>query len=83
MTRHQASGVTVYLFPSGTEVLWAEEVAKEADLPAEVVPSPSDSEDLCGLALQVFCRDATRLEDLMRGEGISYQRHGPAGGSGD
>jgi hypothetical protein len=78
MNFHQTPGVTLYLFRSGTEVLWAEEVSKEAGVPVEVVPSPSDSKNLCGLALQVFSRDASKLEGLMEEEGIPYQEHAPS-----
>jgi len=78
MKFHQPPGVTLYLFRSGTEVLWAEEVSKEAGVPVEVVPSPSDSKNLCGLALQVFSRDASKLEGLMEEEGIPYQEHAPS-----
>lgn len=66
----------VYLFRSATEVLWAEEVAREGGIPVEVVPSPVEAKDLCGLALEAPRPYATALEGVLKEEGLPVRPHG-------
>jgi hypothetical protein len=66
----------VYLFETTTFVLWAEEVARELDIPSEVIPAPPPRGDLCGTALRVLRADTVALERAMEGAGISFHRHG-------
>jgi hypothetical protein len=65
--------VTVYLFESGTHVLWAEEVAKERGIPAEVVPAPPGFSDQCALAIRTSIGHAAALEVSLEEEGIEFR----------
>jgi hypothetical protein len=51
----------VFTFDTTHMALWAEEVAGEAGIPAEVVPNPPGSGALCDLALAV---QPARMDDL-------------------
>jgi hypothetical protein len=66
--------VRIYLFETGTHVLWAEEVAKENKVPVEVVPAPAGFSNHCGLALQTFGASAPALEERLKEEGIPFRR---------
>ena len=73
---HSRSGAReprIYLFESGTHVLWAEEVARERQMAVEVVPAPSGFSNHCGLAIRVFADVAPTLEALLEEEGISFR----------
>ena len=65
--------MTVYLFESGTHVLWAEEVARERGIPVEVVPAPPGFSDLCGLAIRTTVGHAAALEASLEEEGIVFR----------
>jgi hypothetical protein len=74
--------VYVYLFDTTTLALWAEEVALQRGLPAEVVPSPPGADDKCGLALRTPVAHGGTLEAAMNEEGIAWERaEGPGVGS--
>jgi hypothetical protein len=68
----------VFLFDTTHHVLWAEEIAVTAGIPADVVPAPPDrGEARCDLALETF---ADRAEELVRSldrEGVEF--HAPDG----
>lgn len=70
-----AGGDALFLFHSTTEVMWAEEVAREGGVPVEVVPAPKGVPDLCGLALRTSTVHAGALEGLLGKEGIKFRRH--------
>jgi hypothetical protein len=71
--RHESREVRIYLFESGTHVLWAEEVAAERGVPVEAVPAPPGFSDHCGLAIRAFASAGQALERLLREEGISFR----------
>jgi len=48
-------------------------VAKEREIPVEVVPAPSGFSDLCALAIRAFADAAPALETLLEEEGISFR----------
>ncbi len=64
----------LFLFPTTTHVLWAEEVALEKGLPVEIVPAPPGHQDLCGLALRTYSARVTEVESLLEKEEIPFQR---------
>lgn len=64
----------LFVFGSTTQVLWAEEVAREEGVPVDVVPAPGGMKDVCGTALRTPSEWAERLEALLVLEGISFQR---------
>lgn len=51
----------LFTFATTDDALWAEEVAREVQIPAELVPSPPEAEALCDLALETF---PDRVDDL-------------------
>lgn len=65
---------TTYTFQTSHHAMWAEEVARELDIPIQVVAAPSNSEAKCGIALQTDPDHAGDLESAFQAEGIQYQR---------
>lgn len=63
-----------FVFDTTTAALWAEEVARAAGVPAEVVPAPSDADAKCDLALVTLAPRAAELEAAMQGEGVPFRR---------
>ncbi len=62
----------LFAFDTTHMALWAEEVAREEGIPAEVVPAPPELEALCSLALETL---PARAEDLKKGleeAGVSF-----------
>jgi hypothetical protein len=65
-----------FLFDSSQAALWAEEVARDAAVPAEVVPAPADSDAKCDLALITPRAWAETLERALEREGVAFRRWG-------
>lgn len=63
----------VFVFDTTHHALWAEQVALERGLAAEVVPAPKDAEAKCDLALRTLPEDVAALEAALRDEGIPYR----------
>ncbi|MDT8369973.1 MAG: DUF3343 domain-containing protein [Longimicrobiales bacterium] len=64
-----------FLFDTTHHVLWGEEIAAEAGIPAEVVPAPPDRDAArCDLALETFAPRAPELATLLREAGIIFYR---------
>lgn len=61
-----------FTFDSTHFALWAEEVALERSIPAEVVPAPAESRARCDLALRTFADRAGDLQAAFQEEGIEY-----------
>ena len=49
------------LFETTHHAMWAEEIAREEGVGAEVVPAPEGSDAKCGLALEIMSGDLDRL----------------------
>jgi len=64
----------VFVFPTTDMALWAEEIAGEEGIPAELVPAPPGSEALCDLALETFPDQADRLVPALEAEGVVFSR---------
>lgn len=60
-------------FDTAHHALWAEEVAKNAGVAAEVVPAPEHSDAKCGLALEVLPEGLDDLLAALDKEGITYR----------
>lgn len=69
-----ASTATVFTFDTTHHALWAEDVAREHEVPADVIPAPARTESKCDLALQVPRSSADALEGAFRKEGIEFRR---------
>jgi len=63
----------VLVFDTTHHAMWAEEVARSAGIPAEVVPAPEGTEAKCGLALEVVPEGFAELLPALDKEGIPYR----------
>ena len=68
----------VFVFETTHHALWAEEVAQEARIPAEVIPAPPAARARCNLALETLPEDAARLADTLTAEGVPHALWTPA-----
>jgi hypothetical protein len=72
----EGDGGPVWFFFAGTDhVLWAEEVARERGIPAEVVPTPKGIRRRCRLSLRTVAAQARELEEALRQEEIEFRRY--------
>lgn len=62
----------LYLFDTTNSAMWAEEVALERGIPAEVVPAPPEADAKCGLALRTLVKHAASLESALEEEGVPF-----------
>ena len=63
----------VFLFDTTTAALWAEEVARQSRVPAEVVPAPRGSGAGCDLALATRSAESQRLEEALAAAGVPFR----------
>ncbi len=68
-----ATRFRIFTFDTTHHAMWAEDVAREEDLPVEVVPAPADGEARCGAALRVADAYRQPLEAALQGEGIPHR----------
>jgi hypothetical protein len=68
----------VFTFETTHHALWAEDVARERGIPAEVVPAPAAAHARCNLALETLPGDAGRLGHALRDEGVPFSLYPPA-----
>lgn len=62
------------LFDTTTAALWAEEVAMERGIPAEIVAAPAESDAKCDLALVTHAERERELTDALGEEGVPFRR---------
>ena len=62
----------LFVFQTTHHALWAEDVAREAGVPAELVPAPSEAKAGCDLALRARPQDLAGLAHLLTNEGVSF-----------
>lgn len=65
----------VFTFDTTHMALWAEEVAREEGIPAEIVPAPPEAKAKCGLALATLPPSVPDLETALGREGVAF--HAP------
>lgn len=70
---------SIFTFDTTTHAMWAEEVAREEHIPAEVIPAPADAGAKCDLALRTLPDRVGALADAFRREGIEFRLY-PDGG---
>jgi hypothetical protein len=68
---------TVFTFDTTHHALWAEEVANEAGIPAQVVPAPPAARARCNLALETLPDDVEALAAALAAQGIPHGRWSP------
>lgn len=71
--------VQLFTFDTTHHALWAEEVAREAEIPVEVVPAPPAARARCNLALECLPDDLLRLGELLTETGVPYQLYAVTG----
>ncbi|HEU4556733.1 MAG TPA: DUF3343 domain-containing protein [Longimicrobium sp.] len=62
----------IFTFDTTHHALWAEEVAREREIPAEVVPAPPAAHARCNLALETLPGDLDRLRHALADEGVPF-----------
>lgn len=68
-------GRALFTFDATHHALWAEEIAREEGIPAEVVPAPPGAAARCDLALEVLREDEGRMEAALGAAGVPHGRH--------
>lgn len=68
----QSARTRTFVFSTTHYAMWAEDVAQELDIPAEVVPAPPGDGAQCGLALRTPLERAGELAEALDQEGIGY-----------
>lgn len=76
--RPQSVSGAFFTFHTTHHALWAEEVAREAGIPADVVPAPPAARARCNLALEALPEDAERLAATFAAEGVPHGRWSPS-----
>ncbi len=64
----------LFVFDTTNAVLWAEDVAREADIPCDVVPAPSDAGAGCDLALVTVGPRAEELAAALASAAVPFGR---------
>jgi hypothetical protein len=67
----------VFTFETTHHALWAEEVARERAIPAEVIPAPAAAHARCSLALETLPGDVARLRAELEAEGVPFALYEP------
>jgi hypothetical protein len=62
----------LFTFDTTHMALWAEEVAQEAGIPAEIVPAPPGTRAKCGLALATLEKFVDPLADVLDDAGVVF-----------
>lgn len=70
----------LFSFDTTHMALWAEEVAREREIPAEVVPAPPELEAKCGLALATLPDRVDGLIRALRESGVAFHPPAPSAG---
>jgi hypothetical protein len=65
----------VLTFDTTHHALWAEELAREQQLGAQVIPAPAGSKAKCSLALEVLDEDYDVLIAALQKNGVQYIRY--------
>lgn len=68
-----ASATRTFTFASTHHAMWAEDLAQERAIPAEVVPAPPGPGSICGMALRTTEDRAQELAEALDQEGIEYR----------
>jgi hypothetical protein len=65
----------LFTFDTTHHALWAEEVAAESGIPAQVVPAPPAARARCNLALETFPEDEATLAAVLAAAGVPFSRY--------
>ncbi len=67
------SPTRTFVFETTHHAMWAEDVAHDQAIPAEVVPAPPDGGGRCGVALRTPVHRADELSRALDDERILYR----------
>ncbi len=67
----------IFTFDTTHHALWAEDVAGDRAIPAEVIPAPAESKAKCSLALRTFQERFADLERALEEEGVAFAVYSP------
>ncbi|HEU0015222.1 MAG TPA: DUF3343 domain-containing protein [Longimicrobium sp.] len=70
----------VFTFDTTHHALWAEEVARERQIAAEVIPAPPAARARCNLAIETLPDDVDRLAAAFTEEGVPFAVYAEPGG---
>lgn len=73
MTSEAEYQTRTFIFETTHHAMWAEDVAREQSIAAEVVPAPPEADAKCGLALRTLDAQAEALAAALEKEGIVYK----------
>lgn len=62
----------IFTFDTTHHAMWAEEVAREREIPAEVIPAPPAAHARCNLAIEALPEDVGRLSGALDEEGVPF-----------
>ena len=62
----------IFTFDTTHHALWAEEVAREREIPAEVIPAPPAAHARCNLAIETLPEDVGRLSEALEEAGVAF-----------
>jgi hypothetical protein len=63
----------VFTFHTTHHALWAEELAAESHIPAEVIPAPPQAGARCDLALETLPHEVDRLKAVLTASGVEFR----------
>lgn len=66
--------IVIFTFDTTHYALWAEDVAREREIPVETGPPPPEAEAKCGISLRTPANRAEDLTSALREEGIEFGR---------
>ena len=73
----------IFTFDTTHHALWAEEVAREEGIPAEVIPAPPAAQARCNLALETLPEDVETLAAVFVVREVPFRLHPPTGNDND
>lgn len=73
------SGRCTFTFDTTHHALWAEEVARDANLPHEVVPAPPEATAKCNIALETLTGSREALIKALTDAGVTFRIYEPGG----
>jgi hypothetical protein len=65
----------IFLFETTHHALWAEQIAQECGLGAQVVPAPEEAKSKCGLAIEALAEDQSALAAALAEAGVPFRLH--------
>ena len=65
-------GGPLFTFETTHLALWAEDTAREQEIPVEVVPAPPEAKAKCGIALRTLPPLSDQLAAALVEEGITF-----------